>query len=76
MKNGSTTRVVEDRLWLTGGVVALIFTLLGTVFGYLKIDTATRGYYSGWLKLAAVGIVGAVVVAAVCLADQYCILGI
>lgn len=35
---------------VAGGTVLL---LLGTVLGYLKLDTATRGYYSGRLKFAA-----------------------
>jgi hypothetical protein len=35
---------------IVGGAVLL---LLATLLGYLKLDTATKGYYSGRLKLAA-----------------------
>jgi len=35
----------------TGGVLAL----LATVFGYLRLDTATRGSYTGRLQLVATG---------------------
>jgi hypothetical protein len=43
---------------VAGGAV---LALLGTLLGYLKLDTLTRGYYSGRLKLAA-GAIGVVVV--------------
>lgn len=45
--------VVAHNLRYTGAGTALVLALLGTVFGYLKLDTATRGFYSGRLKLAA-----------------------
>jgi hypothetical protein len=35
----------------SGGL--LVLSLLGVVFGYLKLDTLTKGYYSLRLKLAA-----------------------
>ena len=35
------------------GAAGLFLGFLGTVFSYFKLDTATRGYYSGRLKLAA-----------------------
>jgi hypothetical protein len=44
--------VVNSRLLLVGALVGAVLLTLGAVFGYLKIDTATRGYYSGRLKLA------------------------
>jgi hypothetical protein len=33
--------------------VGLLLAFVGTVFGYLKLDTATRGYYSGRLRFVA-----------------------
>ena len=33
--------------------VGLVLALLGTMFGYLKIDTATRGYYTRRLQLVS-----------------------
>lgn len=44
---------LEQRLTLTVAASGLVLLLLGTTFGYLKLDTATRGFYSGRLKLAA-----------------------
>lgn len=49
---------------IAGGAVLL---LLGTVLGYLKLDTLTRGYYSGRLKLAA-GTIGLAVITLTALA--------
>jgi hypothetical protein len=31
--------------------------VLGTVFGYLKLDTLTRGYYTHRLQFAAAGLI-------------------
>lgn len=45
--------VVAERLEYAGGGAGLILGLLATLFGYLKLDTLTRGYYSGRLRLAA-----------------------
>ena len=39
-----------------GGIAGFATLLLSTVFSYLKLDTATKGYYSGRLKLLAVGV--------------------
>lgn len=44
---------LQRRLWLTGTGAGLVLALLGTAFGYLKLDTATRGYYRGRLMIAA-----------------------
>lgn len=44
---------IQARLGYVGLSAASVLALLATFFGYLKIDTATRGYYSGRLKLAA-----------------------
>lgn len=47
---------------LAAGVIgAAVLLMLATLLGYLKLDTATRGYYSGRLKLAA-GLVALAVV--------------
>ncbi len=39
-----------------------IVALLGTLCGYLRLDEWSKGYYTKWLRLAAVGCVGAVTV--------------
>jgi len=44
---------VTQRLASTGFGAGLLLGLLGTVFGYLKLDTLTRGYYSRRLQFAA-----------------------
>lgn len=43
----------EGRLGLAGLGAGLVLALLGTIFGYLKIDTATRGYYTRRLQFLA-----------------------
>ena len=40
----------EARLKQTGFGAGSLLALLATVFGYLKLDTATRGYYTGRLQ--------------------------
>lgn len=44
---------VAGRLASTGAGAALLLGLIGTMFGYLKLDTLTRGYYTGRLRVAA-----------------------
>jgi hypothetical protein len=61
--------VQEKRLWSLAGVVGLVLAFLGTIFGYLKMDTATRGYYSGRLKFAAGVVTILLAVLAVALAN-------
>jgi len=45
--------MVAVRLVQVGGGAAMIWGLLAAVFGYLKLDTWTRGYYTGRLRLLA-----------------------
>lgn len=45
--------LVAERLKYAGVGTAGLFGLLATVFGYLKLDTLSRGYYTGRLRLAA-----------------------
>ncbi|MHB9045870.1 MAG: hypothetical protein ACYC35_08025 [Pirellulales bacterium] len=63
-------RLVEERIWYVTGIAGLVVVLLGTVFGFLKLDTATKGYYTGRLLLAAAAMILAVVAmgAFVCMA--------
>lgn len=46
--------VSKNRLWITALVGGGVFVLLLTVFGYFRLDTATRGYYTGRLQLVSV----------------------
>ncbi len=61
LSDARRARLIRQRLEGTAGVVALVMGLMGTLFGYLKLDTATRGYYAGRLKLAAGAMAFAVV---------------
>jgi len=44
---------IRRRVRLAGAGAGLLLGLIATLWGYLKLDTASRGYYSGRLKLAA-----------------------
>jgi hypothetical protein len=51
--------VAKSRVIQTGAGVIGILALLGVAFGYFRLDTATRGYYTGRLQfVAAMGILG------------------
>lgn len=56
--------LVAERLKYAGLGAAGVFGLLSILFGYLKLDTFSRGYYTGRLRLAAaaaiLGLVSAV----------------
>lgn len=45
--------LVAERLKYGGLSAAGVFGLLATAFGYLKLDTLSRGYYTGRLRAAA-----------------------
>lgn len=44
---------LSNRLLLTGTLVVVLLGQLSVLFGYLKIDHATRGFYSGRLQSVA-----------------------
>jgi len=61
-------REITQRLEKVGVGAGLLLALVGTAFGYLKVDTITRGYYTRRLQLAAGAVIlgiAAVVVALV-----------
>ena len=45
--------VVEQRLWYAGGGAALVLALLGTIYGYLKLDLWAGEGARARLQLAA-----------------------
>ncbi len=45
--------VVTNRLWYAGSGAALVLALLGTLYGYLRLDLRTGGADKGPLQLAA-----------------------
>ena len=53
--------IAKSRLLQTGLLAAAVLGLLATVFGYFRLDNATRGYYTGRLQaMAAVAILALV----------------
>jgi len=60
--------IVDDRLWITGFSLIGVLGLLGTVFGYLRLDDATAGQRRGRLRVVAVGMILALVTAGVLVA--------
>ncbi len=59
-----------SRLFQTGLGTGAILLLLGTMFSYLKLDTATRGYYTGRLQFGAAAAILAIVAAGVVFANR------
>jgi hypothetical protein len=58
-----------SRLMQTGLGVGIVILLLSTMFSYFKLDTATRGYYTGRLQFAAAAAILTVIVASVLYAN-------
>jgi hypothetical protein len=52
--------VSEKRMFLVGKVLAGLVALLLAVAGYFRVEEATKGYYTLWLRLIALGFVAAV----------------
>jgi hypothetical protein len=59
---------VQQRELLLARVLAGLVALLVAVVGYLRLDEATKGYYTLWLRLGALGLVGGVAAALLLLA--------
>ena len=59
------TRKRHNRLLLTGTLVGWLLSELAVLFGYLKVEHATRGFYSGRLQTFA-GAGGLAVFATAC----------
>lgn len=59
--------IATYRLLQTGLAAGVVLLLLGTVFSYFKLDTATRGYYTGRLQFGAAAAILAVIAASVVL---------
>jgi hypothetical protein len=53
------------RLLQTGLGAGVVLLLLGTMFSYFRLDTATRGYYTGRLQFGAAAAILAVIAASV-----------
>jgi hypothetical protein len=51
---------MQERELLLAKVLGGILALLTAVFGYYKLDEVTKGYYTGWLRVAAIALIAAV----------------
>ncbi len=60
--------IVQQRLVTISVGFGLLLVLMGVVFAYFRLDTATRGFYSRPLKWAASAVIAAVVGAAIVVA--------
>ena len=47
-----------DRMLGLGKVLGVLVVLLGGVAGYLRLDEWTKGYYTTWLRLGVIGLIG------------------
>jgi hypothetical protein len=54
-------KIAESRLLQLGVVAGGVLLLLGSVFGYFRLDNATRGYYTGRLQFMTAAAILAVV---------------
>jgi hypothetical protein len=63
--------IVEERLVGVGGLAAVVLLLLSGVYGYLKIDLATKGKYRGWLRIAAAALILLLIVAGLAMAVDF-----
>jgi hypothetical protein len=52
--------VAQNRMLVLGKVLAGLVALLAAVAGYFRLEDATKGYYTAWLRLAALSFVAAV----------------
>ena len=59
---------VTSRLAHVGLAVVAVLAGLGAVFTYLRLDTATKGYYSGRLQIATATVILGLVVLGVLVA--------
>jgi hypothetical protein len=61
------TMVEQRQLWL-GKILLGVVVLLTAVSGYIRLEDATKGYYTGWLRLGLAGVGAAVAVGLLLLA--------
>ncbi len=62
--------VVSGRLWGTALGFSVVLALMGVFFGYSRLDTATRGFYTGRLQFLATIAILTVLTAGALLARQ------
>jgi hypothetical protein len=50
----------RTRMFGLGKFLSVVVAFLAALTGYLRLEEATKGYYTAWLRLAAISFVGAV----------------
>lgn len=61
LKKDRQVQVKQRMVWL-GKMLAALVVVLAAASGYLRLDDMTKGYYTAWLRVAALGFVGTGVV--------------
>jgi len=51
----------EHRMFQAGKLLAGLLAMLAALAGYFRLDELTKGYYTTWLRLAALGLAGGAV---------------
>lgn len=64
-------RIAESRLYQTGLGAGAALLLLASVFGYFRLDNATRGYYTGRLQFMTAAAILAIVALGAAAAFQF-----
>jgi hypothetical protein len=55
--------LARNRVVFAAGGAGLLLGVLATLYGYLRLDTLSRGYYTGRLRLAALAVLAALTAA-------------
>jgi len=54
----------ENRQFFLAKILAALVALFTAIASYVRLDEWSKGYYTGWLRLATAGFIGAVGAAA------------
>ncbi len=60
LRDDERKAVAKDRQTLLGKLLAGLLAGLVAVAGYLRLDEATKGYYTTWLRVASVALVATI----------------
>ena len=57
LQRDSQYRMDQRLLWAGAGLAGLV-VLFGAIAGYIRLDEWSKGYYTWWLRLGALGFLG------------------
>jgi hypothetical protein len=57
LQHDSQYRMDQRLLWVGAGLAGLV-VLFGAIAGYIRLDEWSKGYYTWWLRLGALGFLG------------------